>query len=60
MKVARFYEPGDLRVEETEKPSPGRDELLLQVHACATCGTDVKIFHYGHRNLTTLPRVIGH
>jgi len=60
MKVARFYEPGDLRVEEADKPSPGRDELLMRVHACATCGTDVKIFHYGHRNLTSLPRVIGH
>lgn len=60
MKVARFYEPGDLRVEEAERPSPGADELLLRVHACATCGTDVKIFHHGHRNLKTLPRVIGH
>lgn len=60
MKVARFYEPGDLRVEEAERPTPAADELLLRVHACATCGTDVKIFHHGHRNLKTLPRVIGH
>ena len=60
MKVARFYEPGDLRVEEAERPTPAADELLMRVHACATCGTDVKIFHHGHRNLKTLPRVIGH
>jgi L-iditol 2-dehydrogenase len=60
MKVARFYEPGDLRIEEAERPTPADDELLLRVHACATCGTDVKIFHHGHRNLKTLPRVIGH
>ena len=60
MKVARFYEPGDLRVEEADKPTPGRDELLLRVHACATCGTDLKIYKHGHRNLKTLPRVIGH
>lgn len=60
MKVARFYEPGDLRIEEAERPTLERDELLLRVHACATCGTDVKIFHHGHRNLKTLPRVIGH
>lgn len=60
MQVARFYEPGDLRVEEAERPTPAADELLLRVHACATCGTDVKIFHHGHRNLKTLPRVIGH
>jgi L-iditol 2-dehydrogenase len=60
VKVARFYEPGDLRVEEAERPTPAANELLLRVHACATCGTDVKIFHHGHRNLKTLPRVIGH
>jgi L-iditol 2-dehydrogenase len=60
MKVARFYEPGDLRVEEMERPVPGPNELLMRVHACATCGTDVKIFHHGHRNLDVLPRVIGH
>jgi L-iditol 2-dehydrogenase len=60
VKVARFYEPGDLRIEEVDRPAPGRDELLLRVHACATCGTDVKIFHHGHRNLDSLPRVIGH
>ena len=60
MKVARFYEPGDLRVEEADRPTPAADELLMRVHACATCGTDVKIFHHGHRNLKTLPRVIGH
>ena len=60
MRVARFYEPGDLRVEEIDTPSPGRDELMLRVHACATCGTDVKIFHHSHRNLDSLPRVIGH
>ena len=60
MKVARFYEPGDLRVEEADRPTPVADELLLRVRACATCGTDVKIFHHGHRNLKTLPRVIGH
>ena len=60
MNVARFYEPGDLRLEDVERPTPGPGELLLRVHACATCGTDVKIFHHGHRNLDTLPRVIGH
>jgi L-iditol 2-dehydrogenase len=60
MKVARFYEPGDLRVEDAERPRPGPGELLMRVHACATCGTDVKIFHHGHRNLDVLPRVIGH
>ncbi|MGH2698166.1 MAG: zinc-dependent dehydrogenase [Actinomycetota bacterium] len=59
MKVARFYAPGDLRVENLPKPEPGAGELLLRMRACATCGTDVKIFRFGHHHLVP-PRVLGH
>lgn len=59
MKVARFYAPGDLRVEEMPKPAPDHKELLIRVRACATCGTDVKIFRFGHHHLVP-PRVLGH
>ena len=59
MKVARFYAPGDLRLEEAEEPSPGPDQVKIRVRNCSTCGTDVKIFSHGHQNLSP-PRVIGH
>ena len=59
MKVARFYAPGDLRVEEADEPSPSAHQVKIRVHACSTCGTDVKIFGAGHQNLDP-PRVIGH
>jgi L-iditol 2-dehydrogenase len=59
MKVARFYAPGDLRVEEIPKPEPGPGELLMRVRACATCGTDVKILNFGHHHIVP-PRVMGH
>ena len=59
MRVARFYAPGDLRVEEIPKPEPGSGELLMRVRACATCGTDVKIFNFGHHHIVP-PRVMGH
>ena len=59
MKVARFYAPGDLRVEEMPRPEPGPGELLMRVRACATCGTDVKIFRFGHHHIVP-PRVMGH
>jgi L-iditol 2-dehydrogenase len=59
MKVARYYAPEDLRIEEATVPEPGAGELLLKVHNCATCGTDVKIYYHGHQNLVA-PRVIGH
>jgi L-iditol 2-dehydrogenase len=59
MRVFRYYAPEDLRLEDVPVPEPGPGELLLRVRNCATCGTDVKIYFHGHRNLKP-PRVIGH
>ena len=59
MRVARFYAPGDIRLEDAPEPSPGQDEVKIRVHNCSTCGTDVKIFNHGHHHLVP-PRVIGH
>ena len=59
MKVARFYEPGDIRLEDMPEPTPGAGEVKLRVRACSTCGTDVKIFRFGHHHIVP-PRVIGH
>ncbi len=59
MKVLRFHAPGDVRIEDAPIPQITPDEILLRVRNCSTCGTDVKIFHNGHQNLTP-PRVMGH
>jgi L-iditol 2-dehydrogenase len=59
VKVLRFYAPGDVRVEEAPIPQINADEVLLRVKNCSTCGTDVKIYHNGHQNITP-PRVMGH
>ncbi|MFE3644384.1 zinc-dependent dehydrogenase [Streptomyces sp. NPDC059169] len=59
MRVARFYAPGDLRLEDVPEPSPLPDEVKIRVRNCSTCGTDVKIFNHGHQHLSP-PRVMGH
>ena len=59
MKVARFYAPGDVRLEEMDEPVPAADEVKIRVRNCSTCGTDVKILNNGHPNMTP-PRVMGH
>jgi L-iditol 2-dehydrogenase len=59
VRVLRYYAPEDLRLEQMSVPEPGPGELLMRVRNCATCGTDVKIYFHGHRNLKP-PRVIGH
>lgn len=59
MKVARFYAPGDVRLEDVAEPVAGPREVRIRVRNCSTCGTDVKILNNGHPNLSP-PRVMGH
>ncbi|TDE33575.1 zinc-dependent dehydrogenase [Actinomadura sp. 6K520] len=59
MKVARFYAPGDIRLEDAPEPAPGPGELKIRVRNCSTCGTDVKISRFGHHHIDP-PRVTGH
>jgi L-iditol 2-dehydrogenase len=59
MKAARFHAPGDVRLEEVPEPVLGQGDLLVRVRACSTCGTDVKIWRYGHHHIVP-PRVMGH
>jgi len=58
MKVARFYAPGDIRIEDAPEPTAGPSEVKIRVRACS-CGTDVKIFHSGHQRIDP-PRIMGH
>jgi L-iditol 2-dehydrogenase len=59
MKAAMFKGPQDLSVIDVDLPKIKDDEILIKVYACATCGTDAKIFHHGHQRLTP-PQIIGH
>ena len=52
MKALRFYAPEDVRLEDVPEPECGPGEVKIAVKNCSTCGTDVKIFHNGHQNLT--------
>jgi L-iditol 2-dehydrogenase len=46
-------------LEEVPKPEVKDGDILLKVNACAICGTDVKVFTHGYRNMK-LPQIIGH
>ena len=59
MKVARFYAPGDIRIEDAPVPPTGASEIKVRVRNCSTCGTDVKIYRSGHQNIDP-PRIMGH
>src|ERR1700680_4386866 len=61
MLAAMYYAPMDIRLEERPVPRPGPGEVLLQVAAATTCGTDVKSYRRGHPLLFQhLPTGFGH
>jgi len=43
MRAAVFHGPGDIRVEEVERPTPGPGEALIRISLTTICGTDVHI-----------------
>ena len=57
-----FYGKEDLRVEELPIPEiKNKDDVLLRVHACGVCGTDMHIFDGDEGAAPTPPRtVLGH
>jgi L-iditol 2-dehydrogenase len=61
VKVALLHGPGDLRVEEVERPAPGPGDVLVQIEVALTDATDLKTFRRGHPLLArTLPARFGH
>jgi L-iditol 2-dehydrogenase len=59
MKAVVFYSPGDIRVEEVERPVCQSGEVLVKVDACAVCGSDMKAAASGNVRIKP-PRIMGH
>jgi L-iditol 2-dehydrogenase len=56
MKIALWYNNRDIRLEEVPTPSPGPGEMLVRVHACGICGSDIVEWY----RLPRAPLVQGH
>jgi L-iditol 2-dehydrogenase len=56
MKVAKWYNNRDIRIEEVPTPTPGPKEMLVKVMACGICGSDVVEWY----RLPRAPLVQGH
>lgn len=59
MKIAFLKDVGKLEIKDIAKLSCPDDSILIKVKACAICGTDLKVYKYGHR-LIRFPRIPGH
>lgn len=61
MKAAYLYGTGDIRVEETPVPEAAAGELVIKMKASAICGTDLRIYKFGHFKIPAgEKRVLGH
>ncbi|MDR2096303.1 MAG: zinc-binding alcohol dehydrogenase family protein [Treponema sp.] len=59
MKALVMKNPGEMAIEEREKPIPKNDEVLLKVLRVGVCGTDLHAFE-GTQPYFTYPRIVGH
>jgi L-iditol 2-dehydrogenase len=57
MRAAVYRGVNDMRVETVPVPEIGPGEVLIQVHSCGICGTDLKKIHTGSHSA---PRIFGH
>jgi L-iditol 2-dehydrogenase len=57
VRAALLYGPEDLRVEDLPEPE---GEVIVEVQAATTCGTDTKMWRHGHRILPPYPCAFGH
>ncbi len=59
MRALVLQEPGCLSLSRLAVPTPAKGEILIQVKAATTCGTDLKAFLRGHPQIP-MPGVFGH
>ena len=57
MRAAVYRGINDVRVETVPVPEIGAGEVLIRVHSCGVCGTDLKKIHTGSHSA---PRIFGH
>ena len=48
-----------VEVREMPEPSPKTGEVLLEIEACAICGTDLRTYRHGDPKIQA-PRILGH
>jgi L-iditol 2-dehydrogenase len=59
MRAYHVTAPGALELREIESPRAGPGELVLDVRAALTCGTDLKLLRRGHPKMP-FPTRMGH
>jgi L-iditol 2-dehydrogenase len=56
MKISVWHNNKDIRLKEIPRPEPGPGEMLVKVHSCGICGSDIVEWY----RLPRAPLVQGH
>jgi L-iditol 2-dehydrogenase len=56
MRVSKWYNNKDIRIEDVPMPVPDRDEMLVKVASCGICGSDIVEWY----RLPRAPLIQGH
>ena len=61
MRAAVLHGREDIRIEQVPVPEAAPGEIIVQVGAALTCGTDLKVFRRGyHARMIVPPALFGH
>ncbi len=62
MLAARLRGPRQIRLEEVEKPKPGKGEVLVEVAAVSLCRSDITFFNFTRKEFTDreMGLILGH
>ena len=52
--------PGSVELRELEKPTPGPNDVIVEVGAVGVCGSDIHQWHSSHSWPVNYPVVLGH
>jgi L-iditol 2-dehydrogenase len=59
MRAAVYQGIEDIRIKEVPMPECGDGDIVIRVEAAGICGSDVRIYYSGHREVQP-PQIIGH
>ena len=52
--------PEDVRIDEVSVPTPGPGQVLVRIHACGVCASDLHVVQGVTPHGPSLPQVLGH
>jgi len=60
MLAAVLHGPRDLRLDRLPRPVAGPGEVVLRIHRCGVCGSDLRSYLRGPSHRYRVPGILGH